>query len=921
MKKTLPATGLLVVFLSIISFAQQPAAPSPPVTSASPVTKPADSPSAISQNVTVAIEDLLPSSVSMYFVTSNLSGLVNGLKSLEAYQVLAARLPEADRKAKDNPLDEAARMLGGGITDAELLNEVRIGLATVVGNNPENQQDPSVRALTEQLSKNPDTQLLGMEIQDLNMASTIVQTGVVIFVEAANPQQVQKARAPFMKLFSELYQDLGKPEDARPLADKKFGDAKVERYQNGYVGTTIGQVFIMGQEMAVEKVLAMRRDVSAAKFTEDANIIRLRSQMGTTGAINYYSGSSAIAQYEQTARQMMTGIIGTIANAVAEPGSISSLGWSMNFEREGVVDRLVIGLNSQKKNFVSTLFSGPSLDFSSLKHIPAGTQIVFHHSMDFAKLYDDLIVPAGFGSVAFTEAYAKAVEELRGADKADANPDKDKPEPTEEEAEAIARITQEARKKAEELSKKPEFLHPIIQRYEKRVGLKFREEIVSSLGNEIAVAYDIPLQIDQQTSGEQKKKTERVAVFIGIRNREAARNVLNKLIAFGFSAAANPSGNAADAETGDDKGKKTEEQKSEEQLKQEQAQKDTMVASMIPRSTYKNAEILQVIVLAFGITDEHVIIADSSDTIKALIDNPTTGTPMTQDSRYALALAGAPASSGMRLYVTPKYFDEMLNDFVSIWAAKPPEQKGNPPLNISATVAGYAESTSDALKIEMFSPAGITQMIGLNVYGDDVKSKGRSNEYEALGLIRALAEAEKDYAEKHKGRYASVDELIRYRKINTAVVSSGDEANPGAPVVDFSNPPPPPMLTVRVQRRNSRSSNDKAGEALEAANAAAEAAKEASEDSRNYVEQQINGELLKWRKAKNNLLEKDSYRLEFKLKPNGRGYEMHAVPVVYGRKGRRSFFVDEKGKIYAADKNGEPATDNDEIEADINEQN
>jgi hypothetical protein len=275
----------------------------------------------------------------------------------------------------------------------------------------------------------------------------------------------------------------------------------------------------------------------------------------------------------------------------------------------------------------------------------------------------------------------------------------------------------------------------------------------------------------------------------------------------------------------------------------------------------------------------------------------------------------------MRLYVTPKYFDEMLNDFVSIWAAKPPEQKGNPPLNISATVAGYAESTSDALKIEMFSPAGITQMIGLNVYGDDVKSKGRSNEYEALGLIRALAEAEKDYAEKHKGRYASVDELIRYRKINTAVVSSGDEANPGAPVVDFSNPPPPPMLTVRVQRRNSRSSNDKAGEALEAANAAAEAAKEASEDSRNYVEQQINGELLKWRKAKNNLLEKDSYRLEFKLKPNGRGYEMHAVPVVYGRKGRRSFFVDEKGKIYAADKNGEPATDNDEIEADINEQN
>ena len=54
-----------------------------------------------------------------------------------------------------------------------------------------------------------------------------------------------------------------------------------------------------------------------------------------------------------------------------------------------------------------------------------------------------------------------------------------------------------------------------------------------------------------------------------------------------------------------------------------------------------------------------------------------------------------------------------------------------------------------------------------------------------------------------------------------------------------------------------------------------------------------------------------NYRFECKLKPNKKGYEATATPLKYGREGRKSFFVDESGKIRFADKEGKPATADD----------
>jgi hypothetical protein len=42
-------------------------------------------------------------------------------------------------------------------------------------------------------------------------------------------------------------------------------------------------------------------------------------------------------------------------------------------------------------------------------------------------------------------------------------------------------------------------------------------------------------------------------------------------------------------------------------------------------------------------------------------------------------------------------------------------------------------------------------------------------------------------------------------------------------------------------------------------------------------------------------------------------FELAAVPEAYGKTGRRSFLLDNAGKIHAADKHGDLATDDDSL--------
>ncbi|HVB98045.1 MAG TPA: hypothetical protein VNJ12_01775 [Candidatus Dormibacteraeota bacterium] len=61
----------------------------------------------------------------------------------------------------------------------------------------------------------------------------------------------------------------------------------------------------------------------------------------------------------------------------------------------------------------------------------------------------------------------------------------------------------------------------------------------------------------------------------------------------------------------------------------------------------------------------------------------------------------------------------------------------------------------------------------------------------------------------------------------------------------------------------------------------------------------------------------DGYRFRFRVVTDShgqvRGFELGAVPETYGKTGRRSFFLDDQGKLHAADRQGAPATASDPV--------
>jgi type II secretory pathway pseudopilin PulG len=61
----------------------------------------------------------------------------------------------------------------------------------------------------------------------------------------------------------------------------------------------------------------------------------------------------------------------------------------------------------------------------------------------------------------------------------------------------------------------------------------------------------------------------------------------------------------------------------------------------------------------------------------------------------------------------------------------------------------------------------------------------------------------------------------------------------------------------------------------------------------------------------------DGYRFRFRIVVNSngqiQGFELGAVPNQYDKTGRQSFFLDEEGKLHAADNHGAPATSSDPI--------
>ncbi len=811
---------------------------------------------------TIPMEELLPASTLSFIATTNLSGLVENFRRLEASKVLLARLPKAERESAENPLEQMARLLSAGIKENSVLDETRLGMALLRPDFPDEKEKAETEKKIQAGLRNARTQTVANTDQDEALEQSLRAPTVypVMFVEAARPEQAQKARAQFIAWYSEILTDLGKPEDAKPVKDPKFKGAAVERLKNGYLGTMIGTTYIFGDQSAIESILQLRQAPDATRLSDDLEFVQARGQLAPGSGLFAWLNGKMLDAYMEPATKAVTGFTGPIFSSLFGAGALKSVAFASTFERGVVVDRLVFSLDPSKRNLLTTLFSGPSLDFKATNYVPAGTQILVSHSLDFTRLYDDFIVPVAFGTMAEAEAWKIASQEAQAhrAQKNDAARNEDA------ETQEYSRAYQAALEKAHEQTRKPEFINGLINRYEKEIGFKIRDEIVKDLGHEITVAWEIP---KTPATPETDKQTH-FGAFIGIKDRAATRIALNKLIAYVFGAM---SGAMADdqstaelrgAEIITDDGdqppppppvaRSTEaKEKTDEELKKQQEQRAAVVA-LLPRENYKKAEIINVEALAIGLLDDYLVIADSAATIKRMIDTTENNGAITHDPNFSTAMSGASGASGTRVYLTPKYFDEMLTGFVRSWSVRLPENADTPPLNLAATVAASAQATDKGLRLEIYSPIGLPGLFAFSSFADKAKRSAEENEREAGALLKALAVEQKKFAAKNKERYAALDELIKFQKEN-----------------------PAQKLT-----------NEKLAE--------------------EQVRETFYNRDLSGLKA-----EQRNYKFELKLRPDNKGFEATATPMRYGRNARQSFFIDESGKLHGANKNGEPASASD----------
>jgi len=653
----------------------------------------------------VPIEDLLPAETLVFAATAQLAALISGVRRLDAYRVTEARLarlPKPEREGKGSMLAEAMRFVSFGLQGESVLDETRLGFALV---------RPAAQPPAAPGGEPPKAQPKPPAAQPADKAA-FQEPDFVAFVEAGSPEAAAKARAEFIAYYSETFEDLGTPDQIKRV--RHLG-ATVERFKNGYAGTMVGTTYVLGDWGAIAGILAQRSKSDLPRLADDLDFARARAELGAHGTVFAYLSGAAWAQYlgENLAKGAGS-LTEPLSAALKEP--IRSVALASRFEREGVVDRLVLALEPGRAGLLATLFSGPAAAFGAAAYVPAGTQVLISQSLDLGRVFDEFLAPLVFGGIARAEAPRA---EISAGNKA------------EPQLGGEASASQ---------------IKALVARYEEEIGFKFRGEIEKDFGQEVSLAMGLPAaRAIPGVDG------ERMALFVALRDRDAARAAVDKLIGYVLrSMAAGAAKQDRDAEV------KPEVKEDRERAA---AEAEALLASM-PRETYKEAEIVTIFgAAAMGWLKDYLVVAESSETIKQLIDTPENGAPLTLDDRYRRAMSGSPNAANSKVYIAPQYFEEMLDQLQRAWVARMPPEAGPAALSVPATLAAYAESDERTIRLEAFSPIGIPGMLGVSLLGDRLYSRASANEAQAVHHLRRIAEAEKAFAAKHAGRYATLDEI------------------------------------------------------------------------------------------------------------------------------------------------------------------
>ena len=690
----------------------------------------------------IPIEELLPADTLLFAVTSNLGGLLESYRNLEAFKMLRQ---QKQQDGAQNPLAEVELFLSGGLKDSKILDSARVAFVWLSPEvKPRNSQPNTLKDVRENRS-------------DFKFPEPLS----VIFIETPKLELAQQAREEFIAFHTEYFGGL------QPLEKKTANTApgKIDKFVNGFAGTMIGTSYVVGMAAGVDRILKLSQTQTAERLSDDLQFGQARNQKAPNNGMFVFLNAKAVTLFQSEMASVFGGVamLGGTNNLVME--SIASFkGATMvsTFENGAVVDKINVLFEAGKRNYLGPLMTGPRIDFKSASYLPAGTAVFFSHSMDWGGIWDELILPTAVGMNAMSQRYKDAPVTARENGQPSTQPD----------VSQIADIY--APEKLEKAKKE------FVATLEKELGFNTSDELRKDLGNEITIAYDMPksaaelaaekaaAELEGQENGEGKAQfrffSKSIGALIAIKEREATKEALLRAFAYAMSGF---SGLAGKDE------KENQAPKTEEQQKQEREQRLASVKTgyaMLPKEIYKNTEIVNVSFLSIGLNDEYLILADKNDTIKMMIDAKESNQSLRSDPHYTQAMSSAAGTGMTRLYVAPSYADWVLNGMLKNYLPRlNGEVRENPEpeiplqLNLPATIAANAEKDGSNLRIEAMSPLGLAGTLGLTFFGDAVRGRAAENEDYAQIKLYQLTHAQKTYAAKHQGRFASLEELSRVK--------------------------------------------------------------------------------------------------------------------------------------------------------------
>jgi len=373
---------------------------------------------------------------------------------------------------------------------------------------------------------------------------------------------------------------------------------------------------------------------------------------------------------------------------------------ALAFEGDAYVLRTLIVNGTENKSnaipFVPQFVSGPALVPESPNIFPADTDLFVSVSLDYPQVYEGML-----------KAFANAEEQFR---KYRGQPVKDAPPP--ESPFAI---------------------------YEKKLGLKIKDDLLPLLGNEIALA--LPKKVpspsptptnpdaEKPTPADTEQRNTRAAdsypvIAISIKDREAVARLIPKIVeSFGFKGA-------------------------------------NLFAQTEKRDGAEITSYGNVFTYAF-LGDFLVVSADAAAT-RHVVDAYVNHQTLSSDSHFRNFTRWQPRQVLGQVYVAPGLVEEYasgtkagapVNDKMSEFLSRV-----NPvldPLTYALTDDGLGPLH------ELHVPKNLLQMIVARASSEATQAPLQTNEAVARSALHSVARAEASFqAEKGNGRYASLDELL-----------------------------------------------------------------------------------------------------------------------------------------------------------------